>query len=220
MNSTYEDAYTRDSIFIVVAGIIGAGKTTLTTALAKKKKLKSVFEPVKENPYLELFYKDPRKYGYAMQVYMLTKRFGAHQEIVWSKDSTIQDRSIYEDPIFAKMLNEDDKKISDVDFQTYKELFKQMTSFLRRPDCIVYLDCEAKTAHSRILKRGRDCEKGIPVEYLEQLRAGYESWIEQVKHHIPVIRIPWDTFKSDEYVWEQIEKQLPHKKRGGDLYPL
>jgi deoxyadenosine/deoxycytidine kinase len=63
--------------------LIGAGKSTLATALAKKLNLPVYFEPVSDNEYLEDFYKETARYSFPMQVYLLNKRFKQQQEIIW-----------------------------------------------------------------------------------------------------------------------------------------
>lgn len=205
---SYSETYKKRTKFFVVSGIIGAGKTTLTTQLGEKLNLEKVYEPVKENPYLAKFYEDPAKYGFAMQMFLLNRRFRAHKHIVWGQKDIIQDRSIYEDPIFAKMLSEDNL-IEPLDFETYTETFANMINFLRRPDLVIYLDCEAKTAHERIQKRGRECEKGISVEYLESLKKGYESWLKDIEGAIPVVKLDWNEFQSTDDVVKKIQKALP-----------
>ncbi len=208
MATTYDDAYKKRTRFIVVSGIIGVGKTTLTTELGNRLKLQKIYEPVKENPYLDKFYEEPKKYGFAMQMFLLNRRFRAHSHIVWGNDDIIQDRSIYEDPIFAKMLA-DDGLIEPLDFQTYSETFANMLNFLRRPDLVIFLDCEVKTAHERIRERGRECEKGITLEYLESLKKGYESWIDSINGAIPVIRLDWNKFQNTDSVVEKIREKMP-----------
>jgi deoxyadenosine kinase len=102
--STFDySAATLENVFIVISGLIGAGKSTLATALAKRLSLPVYYEPVTNNTYLEDFYKDTAKYSFAMQVYLLNARFKQQQEIIWGGKGGVQDRSIYEDSIFAKV---------------------------------------------------------------------------------------------------------------------
>ena len=61
--------------FIGIAGLIGVGKSTLATALGDHLGIETYFEPVQDNEYLEDFYKDPARHGFAMQVYLLNRRF-------------------------------------------------------------------------------------------------------------------------------------------------
>lgn len=72
-----------EELFIGISGVIGAGKTTLAEALAKKLGLPVHYEPVIDNIYLKDFYLDMEKYAFPLQVYLLNKRFKQQQQIVW-----------------------------------------------------------------------------------------------------------------------------------------
>ncbi len=82
--------------FIGISGLIGAGKTTLATELGKIMNLPVYFEPVIENEYLEDFYRDPKRYSFSLQIYLLNTRFRQHQQILWNGKGGIQDRTLYE----------------------------------------------------------------------------------------------------------------------------
>jgi len=141
------------ALFIGISGIIGAGKSTLSDKLAKKLNIPIAAEAVEENPYLGDFYKDMKKYAFVMQVHLLNERFHQHQSIIWnSPKGHIQDRTIYEDPIFAALLYKT-KIMGERDYTTYLNLFQNMLSFLRKPDVILYLDVSAQTAMDRIEQR-------------------------------------------------------------------
>ncbi|MCK9608516.1 MAG: deoxynucleoside kinase [Methylomonas sp.] len=187
----YAEIYRDRRLFLAVSGLIASGKTSLVQQLSAALHFTPIYEPVKENVYLPLFYKDMAKFGFPMQVYLLNERFRQHQSIVWSGESSVQDRSIYEDPIFASMLH-DSGNISDLDFATYSSLFSNMCQFLHRPDIILYLDVTPETAFARMQKRGRECEKDVSLDYLRSLRDGYESWIKDIRTRIPVVRIDWN----------------------------
>jgi deoxyadenosine kinase len=197
----YTRTFSSSNPFIGISGIIGVGKSTLTTKLANE--LKSV----KDNHYLPLFYNDMEKYGFTMQVYLLNKRFRAHQQAVWHDRGVIQDRTIYEDVIFAKMLAKTGH-ISAMDFDTYRELFINMTNFLHRPDIIVYLDVEPEIALERVKMRSRGCETALTVEYLQNLKEGYEDWLLDIQDRVPVIRIDWNEFQDTSVVIKKINATL------------
>lgn len=187
---------TAPKFHIAIAGIIGAGKTTLATALSQEMGLQLYKEPVEDNPYLEKFYEDQAQYAFPMQIYLLNRRFAQQQEIVWSPHAgAVQDRSIYEDGVFASMLHADGK-ISDLDFATYQSLFTNMANFMRRPTLIVFLDVSPAAAHERIQTRGRKCEETLPLAYLEKLHAAYERFVADIARTIPVLRIKYENFAS------------------------
>ena len=197
------------SLFVAVSGIIGAGKSTLTTSLAQALDATAYMEPVKENPYLEPFYGDMERYGFPMQVFLLNKRFQQHQEVVWTQRRAVQDRTIYEDTIFARMLVEAGL-MSKLDYETYLDLFLNMTHFLERPTVILYLDTTPEVALANVQRRARGCETGLTLDYLKDLHAGYERWMDEMGSRLTIVRVPWDTFKSTEYVLSYVTPHLGH----------
>ena len=141
------------------------------------------------------FYSDIPKYGFAMQVYLLNKRFKQQQEIIWNGKGGVQDRTIYEDSIFARMLR-DAGLMSERDYQNYVSLFQNMSNFMKKPNVIVHLDVSPQESLRRIHSRSRGCESGITLEYLTNLHAAYEHFIAQISKIIPVIKIDYESFHS------------------------
>ncbi|MBC7557178.1 MAG: deoxynucleoside kinase [Chryseobacterium sp.] len=162
---------------IAVTGNIGAGKTTLTTMLAKHYNWEAQFEDVDKNPYLEDFYKDMSQWSFALQIYFLGSRFRQVKEIRESGKSVIQDRTIYEDAyIFAENLSEMNL-LSERDFNNYNTVFNLMKSFVSAPDLLIYLKAEIPTLVKQIAKRGRDYEAEMSIDYLQKLNKKYDKWI-------------------------------------------
>jgi deoxyadenosine/deoxycytidine kinase len=130
-NQMIEEAYSKlsdstNNKFIVVAGNIGCGKTTLTEMLSQTFGWKPQFESFDDNPFLEDFYKDMNRWAYHLQVYFLTHRFNTHKTIQEASASSVQDRSIYEDcHIFARGLYEQGK-MSKREYETYMNLYHSM----------------------------------------------------------------------------------------------
>ncbi len=200
-------------MFIGISGIIGAGKTTLTTKLAQALEYPAYYEPVKENAYLTDFYEDPGRWGAMMQIYLLAKRFSQHQEIVWNgKGSAVQDRTIYEDTIFAKMLYEDGL-ITHRDYDTYISHFNVMKRYLVYPDAVIYLEVSPEIAMTRIKSRGRTMETAITIEYLQKLQKGYEEFINEISQWTQVLRVDYNQFMEVENFLELIKDNLSTEKR-------
>lgn len=201
--------------FMAIAGNIGVGKTTLTTKIAERFDLHPYFERVINNPYLEDFYKDMDRWSFNLQVYFLSQRFIDQKKISKSPVPCVQDRSIYEDAeIFAYILHKQGH-MTDRDYENYRDLFAVMTSYLRKPDLVVYLKASTWTLVTRIRKRGREFEKSITVDYLHELNAAYDLWIDRFTQKTNVITIDADNIdfeKNPEHLDSVYEKLLPFIK--------
>ena len=195
-------------MFLGIAGIIAAGKTTLTRNLADHLGYEAFYEPVKENIYLADFYKDMNRWGAMMQLYLLFKRFEQHQKVVWGTDKgAVQDRTIYEDTIFAGMLHDADL-IDDRDYDTYMGHFNIMKRFLLYPDVLVYLKVDPEISMRRIAERGRVVERGITIEYMEKLHAGYEKFVSEMGRYTRVLTIDWNDYREPAEVARLVKEEM------------
>ena len=180
--------------FVAIAGNIGVGKTTLTELISKEFGWKAYYERVINNPYLDDFYSDMKRWSFNLQVYFLSRRFMDQKEIFLNNESCVQDRSIYEDAeIFAYILHKQGY-MSDRDYDNYYELFYAMTEYLTKPHLIIYLRASTWTLITRIRKRSRDFEKNITTEYLHDLNMAYERWIERIQDDFNVLIVEADSF--------------------------
>ena len=203
---------------IAVAGNIGSGKTTLTKMLAKRYKWSPRFEPVDNNPYLEDFYKDMARWSFNLQVYFLNKRFKEVVEISKSKDTIIQDRTIFEDAkIFAPNLH-DMGMMSDRDFQNYSDLFDLMMSIVGLPDLMIYIRSSIPNLIAQIAKRGRDYEQSIRIDYLEGLNKRYEDWIRTYPGHLIIIEGDHTKFENNLQDFQKITDMIDAKLYG--FFPM
>lgn len=162
---------------IAIAGNIGAGKTTLCGNLAKHFGWGTHFESADDNPYLEDFYLDMKRWSFNLQIYFLNNRYQQVLKILQGEQTVIQDRTIYEDAyIFAPNLH-DMGLMSSRDFENYFSLFKTMSSQIQAPDLLIYLKASIPTLVSHIHSRGRDYEGSMSLDYLKRLNNRYEQWI-------------------------------------------
>jgi deoxyadenosine/deoxycytidine kinase len=175
---------------VTIAGTVGVGKSTMTNALANALNFRTSFEKVDTNPYLDKFYADFERWSFHLQIYFLAERFKEQKRIFEYGGGFIQDRSIYEDTgIFAKMHYEKGT-MTEVDYETYTNLFDAMvmTPYFPHPDLLIYLEGSLEDILSRIKERGRPMEQQTPVAYWEEMHRRYEDWINNF-NACPVLRL-------------------------------
>ena len=181
-------------MLIGVAGMVGTGKTTLSSALAARFGLQIALESTDaENPWLESFYGGPeemRTYGLHLQLHYLATRFASMRRMRGLGGSWILDRTWYEDAeIFSHGLFEQGLMTSD-EWALYRRLYAELlhSPAARPPRLLIYLHGPLDVITERISTRGRPKEKDAPAEYWQQLHGRYQRWIEKFRH-CPVLSL-------------------------------
>lgn len=163
---------------ILMAGNIGAGKTSLTERIGERLGWETEYESVADNPYLPNFYENMREWSFHLQIYFLGHRAEQHIKLANLTDSAILDRSIYEDAhIFARALNHMGN-LCDLDYYAYLRLYHLIVRNLPKPDLLIHLQAPVSVLLERIRRRARNIETGIDEDYLNLLDRFYQEWIE------------------------------------------
>ena len=204
--------------FLLVAGNIGAGKTTLTERIAARMGYEAGFETVATNPFLPDFYADMGRWSFHLQVYFLGDRADQHRRLARLPESTIIDRSIYEDAhIFARALH-DMGNMDEREYLAYRRVYDLVVESLPRPDLLLYLDTSVDVVLDRIRSRARDIESGISADYLSLLRTYYAEWMAGFDL-CPVLTVPADNlnFVTNEkhigIIIDRIQQKLAGKEQ-------
>lgn len=168
---------------IVLAGQIASGKSTLTKYLAERLGSKPFYESVQDNPVLPLFYKDPQKYAFLLQIYFLNTRFASIKKALMDKDNVL-DRSIYEDSLFFH-INAELGRATKTEVNVYDTLLDNMLEEIdgmpkKAPDLLVYIHTDYDTMMKHIRQRGREYEQpendpSLP-DYYKTLLDKYDKW--------------------------------------------
>jgi deoxyadenosine/deoxycytidine kinase len=178
--------------YVVVAGNIGAGKSSLVHLLAEHLGFIAYLEPVLENPFLKDFYADMRRWALQSQLFFLSHRATMQKAMSADPHSVVQDRSIYEDAeVFAKNLYIQGN-IEEREWLVYQDLYRTLAEILPHPSLVIYIRASVPTLRDRIAQRGRDFESAIPDAYLEGLNVLYEEWISSFTM-APILTIPGDS---------------------------
>jgi deoxyadenosine/deoxycytidine kinase len=205
-----------------IEGLIGSGKSTLSKALGDLLRMRVLFEPVESNPYLEDFYKDEKRWAFAMQMHLLAIRAGLQDlaaEEVLSGDlynGVILDRGLPGDHAFCR-LHVDRKNIHPREYETYWKMYRHRTNKLKPPSIMFFLDVEPEVALRRVKERARGAEVGLTLKYLSDLRDQYYDLMVELQAgdhdwtgKVDVRRIPWNVDNQDPTkIKEIIEKEFP-----------
>ncbi len=205
-------------MYVAVAGNIGAGKSSLTRLLSERYRLEPVYEAVDENPYLEDFYRDMRRYAFHSQMFFLATRLRQHLGQVNPGRRVIQDRTVYEDAaVFARQLHRQGV-LDDRDHRSYRTMYEAVQAALRPPDLLIYLRADLPTLRRHIRQRGRGYEAGIEDDYLQGLNALYEAWIDTYELS-QVVVVPADELDFVHHAGDR-EQLLDLVERAGLIAPM
>lgn len=204
---------------IVLAGMIAAGKSTVSARLAKELKTDLMIEPVDDNPILPLYYNNKEKYAFLLQIYFLNERFKLIKQAL-KNNKNVLDRSIYEDELFTR-INLMEGNITQVEYDVYKDLLDNMLEEIedmpkKAPDLLVYLDISFDKFLENLAKRGRNfeqidatTEKGKKdLAYFKLLHSEYGKWYEEYNYS-PKIKIDmnkYDVNNPDD--WDEVYQMI------------
>ncbi|WYJ82406.1 deoxynucleoside kinase [Enterococcus sp. DIV0840] len=186
---------------IVLAGTIGAGKSSLTEIISEHLGSDAFYESVDDNEVLPLFYADPKKYAFLLQIYFLNKRFDSIKQAL-SHENNVLDRSIYEDSLLFH-LNADLGRANETEVKVYDSLLENMLQELpfaankKRPDLLVHIKISFPKMLERIQRRGRPYEQveqdPALYDYYKELNSRYKKWFEEYNES-PKIQIDGDKY--------------------------
>ncbi len=183
--------------YIALEGNIGSGKTTLSTKLAETLDARLILEEFKENPFLPLFYENPSRYAFSLEMAFLADRYHQLQQYIANdlfQTITLADYSIYKSLIFAQ------NNLKDQELVLYKNLFEIIARSLKQPDLVIYFNRPISTLLTHIKKRNRPYEQNIKPEYLSNIQSHYTQFFKQ-NDKIPVVVLEADNYdflNSDE----------------------
>ena len=163
--------------YIVVEGNIGTGKTSLAGRLSADFNTRLILERFADNPFLPLFYEQPQRYAFPLELSFLADRYQQLKDELASpelfRQQTISDYLLSKSLIFANITLKNDEN------QLYQRLFHIINPHLPKPDLLVYLHKDIEKLRSNIESRGRDYEQNISSDYLENLEKGYWEFFKQ-----------------------------------------
>ncbi|MCL4550797.1 MAG: deoxynucleoside kinase [Bacteroidetes bacterium] len=159
--------------YIAIEGVIGAGKSSLASRISEKLSSNLILEQFEENPFLEKFYSDRKRYAFQTQMFFLINRYKQQQQLsqqeLFSK-YIVSDYIFEKDKIFAYL------NLSGEELKLYENIFPLLEREIPKPDLVIFLQAGIDRLMANIKSRGRQFEKNLTRAYLTELSEAYNNF--------------------------------------------
>jgi len=197
-SSTFQYSYT------CIEGNIGSGKTSLVKKLVNDYGGKMILEQFADNPFLPLFYKDPERYAFSVELSFLTERYKQLQSELASPD--LFNAFTFSDFIFIKSLLFARKNLIPEEYKLYQMLYSVLTKSFKEPDLVVYLHRDPSYLMQNIKLRNRSFEQNIQEDYLLKIQNSYFEYLRNITSYpVLILDIKDMDFVSDKTSYETIK---------------
>ena len=164
--------------YICIEGNIGSGKTSLVDMLCKDINGRPLLEQFGDNPFLPLFYQNPERYAFTVELFFMTERFKQLQDLNASPDLftnfIIADFSFIKTQLFAR------KNLQEEEYRLFQMLFSVLNNSFTKPDILVYLHRDVEFLLKNIQERERHYEQDIKPDYLLKIQNSYFEYIRNI----------------------------------------
>jgi deoxyguanosine kinase len=170
--------------FIAIEGNIGAGKTTFCEMMARDYNCRLILEQFTDNPFLPLFYDNPERYAFQVELFFMSERHKQLQDAFTQADLftplSIADYFFLKTQLFAK------NNLKDEEFRLFSRMFEILNSTFPKPDILIYLHRSVDDLMLNIKKRGRQYETDISATYLTEIQNVYFEYF-KVEKELPIV---------------------------------
>ena len=202
--------------FIVVEGVIGAGKTSLAKKIKERLNSKLILEQFDVNPFLERFYVDRSRYAFQTQMFFLVNRYKQQEELLQEElftEHIVSDYLFEKDRIFAYL------NLSGEELKLYEGLYPLLARNLRKPDLVVFLQSSVDKLMYNIKKRHRKIERALTISYIEELSEAYNHFFFRYNTTpLLIVNSSEIDFVNVEEDFEELFKQIFREDRGVKEY--
>ncbi len=171
--------------YIVIEGNIGAGKTSLSHKLAEELNAKLILEQFTDNPFLPMFYKNPDRYAFPVELFFMTERHKQLQEYLVKRD--LFQHYTVSDYVFSKTLLFAGQNLEGEELRLFQNLFSTLNAAFPKPDLLVYLHRSVEELQENIRRRNRSYEADISGEYLTKIQQAYFEFFRMQQAQIPIL---------------------------------
>lgn len=200
--------------YIAVEGNIGAGKTSFCKQINAEHNCKLILEEFKENPFLPLFYKDPDRYAFTLELFFMTERYKQFQSAMITHDM-FSDFMI-SDYFYVKTLLFARKNLPDHEFKLFQKLYGALENSVPMPDLLIYFHRNVDILMKNIKKRGRGYEMGIKQDYLQNIQDSYFDYLRNIRS-FPVLIIDLNEidFVQNRSHFEEVKRLMTKQYQPG-----
>lgn len=204
--------------YLVIEGNIGAGKTSLSHLLSKELNARLILEEFSDNPFLPLFYKNPERYAFPVELFFMTERHKQLQNLLI--EGNLFQEYIVSDYIFSKTLLFAGQNLENEELRLFQRLFHTLNASFPKPHLLVYLHRSVDDLLANINKRGRAYEKDITASYLQKIQQAYYSFFEMAKDELSILILDVEglDFISNPLDYQLIIEQLEQPYTKGIHY--
>ena len=202
--------------YIAIEGVIGAGKTSLAKRIGERLNAKLIMEQFDNNPFLEIFYLDRKRFAFQTQMFFLINRFKQHQELHQEDlflEHIVCDYMFEKDRIFAYL------NLSKDELNLYESIYPLLARTLRKPDLVIFLQSSTDRLMFNIKKRSRKIERAITRSYLEELSEAYNHYFFRYNSTpLLIVNSSEIDFVSSDKDFDELFKQIFREDRGFTEY--
>ncbi|MBK8620429.1 MAG: deoxynucleoside kinase [Saprospiraceae bacterium] len=200
--------------YICIEGNIGAGKTTFCKLIRKEYECNLILEQFDDNPFLPLFYKEPERFAFTVELFFMTERYKQMQACLLNRSLfsqfTISDYAFIKTLLFAK------KNLGEEEFRLFQNLYNVFDQNFPKPDILIYFHRNIEVLQEKIKKRGRVYETEISDDYLQQVQNAYFEYFRNILS-FPVLIIDVSTidFENNPKHYEHLKYLITKKYQPG-----
>ncbi|MFZ4561069.1 MAG: deoxynucleoside kinase [Saprospiraceae bacterium] len=204
--------------FIVIEGNIGAGKTTLSQLVARDYGCRLILEQFSDNPFLPLFYDNPERYAFSVELFFMTERHKQLQDEL--KQTNLFQQGVVADYFFVKTLLFAKNNLSEEEYRLFQRLFHILNAHFPKPDLLVYLHRPVEALLANIQRRGRSFESDISPGYLAHIQQAYLDFF-RGEPSFPILLVELNDldFSASPQVYQNIVALL-HKEYPNGLHQM
>ena len=178
---------------ISIEGVIGVGKTTFVDYFSSQTDFSPLYESVGNNPFLDRYYVDSKRWAYTLQTYFLYDRYVNHM----TEGDIILDRSLYGDLVFANLQKKEGLMLEE-EYISYNNQFRLLTERIPPLDICFMLKTTPEEAYERIKKRDRGCESSLSFSYLKELSKEIEALPSFLPTETQYVEVEWGLMAPEE----------------------